>query len=379
MKCYARRGLMLLGALCLGTPAYTQSPYGLVLDAESRTFSDSFSIDGILNDLDTAPYQSGGEGAFTHNHGRIGASYAPETGLLAKTTLGAGLLSRYDYSAQYNSDTVDYIYRDGRGLDIADGAYDLYLELDETRANGFWISGAQTITPTLQAYARLSYLKTDHLTHGKLTGQARFGDADIQSLNAALTHYFHSDPLFDENVIRSGGSGYTLDIGAQWDATPNLTLHVDISDFASDITWTDVPTLTVDATTDTLSFNADGTLNPRASVQGTRTVRDNPDTYQSQLSTSYAARSSVAADYKIDDRWSLSQDVFNINDIWLTHSAAVYQVSDTLSFGAKAEWVTGALGAHLSWHGVTAELMADSFNVEDMRYLDMRLSYKHPF
>jgi len=364
--------LYIFAFMACAAPLHAETPYGIIIDAQSLSYSESFALDGFLNGLGGAGFSNGGDEAFTHNQIKLGVSYAmPTAGPLSNLTLSGGVTSRYDYAAQYTPGLAHYIYTDANKLTPPDGNYDLSLSLNEISAAGIWGGVNYEITPDLALFANASYLTSGQATYGSAGGSGAIAAGDIDTLNVTLDYQFTDDLIFDTAYDTPDATGATFDIGATWKATSALYFDFYIADIWSEFHRSDMPRTIANATTETVTTNDDGTLNVRAALNGTNSRRD--------FTQSYASRRTARVRYALNDTWTLSQDVFNISDIWLSRSKVRYAISDSIAIGGEVEWKSGAVGVAGNWRSLELSVTTDDLDFKKARYLDVRLGLAHRF
>jgi len=94
--------------------------WAVFTEFNSQTYSENFTIWGILDGIDDSVFTSGGEASFTHTELAIGAR---------KGRWELSLFTRYDYLANYTADTAFLAFADEAGVEVPDADYDISLNL----------------------------------------------------------------------------------------------------------------------------------------------------------------------------------------------------------------------------------------------------------
>ncbi|MEM9130033.1 MAG: hypothetical protein AAGA97_09985 [Pseudomonadota bacterium] len=97
------------------------------------------------------------------------------------------------------------------------------------------------------------------------------------------------------------------------------------------------------------------------------------------VTTRYSARTRASLNYQITERWSLSQDIFNLGDTFLTTSYVDFAIAKDLSVGAEVEWTTGGYGVSMSWKKLSLNFVTDDIEFDDANYLKASLSASFAF
>lgn len=327
----------------------------IYLRGQSLTYSESLSIQGLVDGLEGGRFVSGGEVSFTHNQVFLGAR---------RGGWDVAFTVRYDYYTDYTPDAADVVYAIENNLPIEDGPYALDIQIKHIRARGLRFGYAREVTPGLDVWGGVTGLEADQLTDGRLQGSAVVNDDDVTA--AIMVDYFYTDDLlFNQTVDAPTARGVTLDVGARWRTSERLMLGVEIADVWSHLRWTDAPRTAADGATSVSALDDEGLLVVRPAVSGRNTQED--------FTQRYHPRTTVGAQYQAAERFWISQQVFNIERAWLSTSAATVALSDHLALTTDYEWMSGGLGLGVRWRGLEAHIAADDFDLQDARYLNARL------
>ena len=78
-------------------------------EGESVSYSESLTVEGFYHGLTGGDYVPGGEVSFTHNRGVLG---------YRSGNFEAGVIGRYDYSADYDPDAFEFLYKGINGQEL---------------------------------------------------------------------------------------------------------------------------------------------------------------------------------------------------------------------------------------------------------------------
>ena len=242
-------------------------------------YSAPVSIDKFANDFD-APLESG-DTAFTHNQIELGVQW---------NEWKVSYVQRFDYITSFTEDTALYHHSEKNNIPLATNReYDLLLDVERLTASGLKLGYAWEARDNLSFDIAFAYYNdVSDLQSGKasITGDLEpitdeliaeaqviidgidAGDRDlsplltlVQDVNAKLLiDYYYDDPKFNEdlyskpvitgpkNPVISGvnfnepdGKGYALDLGVNWQVTPQLNLDLRLFDIANKFSWTKAP------------------------------------------------------------------------------------------------------------------------------------------
>ena len=333
-------------------------------EADSITFSETLNIGAILDGLEDGQFRDGGQTSFTHNLGAVGVRWKG---------FDIAAIARFDYVADYNSDTIALLIGADNGFELSDGDFDVDLRVNRAAAFGARLGYQKSLfrdRVTLSAFSSL--LATSALQDGSLTGNLTLSD-DQNDIEGALEldYVFSNDIIFDNEVDAPNGFGISFDLRAEARLTQNLTARIDIGDIWSRIWWDDAPGTVATASTSNVTTNPDGTISVSPFLSGQNFTED--------TTTRYFARTHAELTWTATDRWTFSQDVFNIRSATLLTSRAHYRVFDDLSLSFEVEWATRGVGFGFAWRGLHARFATDNFDLDDARYLRANLGYSLKF
>lgn len=343
-------------------PKENTKDWTVFTELNSLTYSENFTIWGILDGIDDSVFTAGGEASFTHTEFAIGAR---------KGKWEVAAFSRYDYLAKYTPDTAFLAYAAEAGAPVPDGDYDISLDLDHSWNYGLRLGHTIDVTPTLQTQFRLSGLFATDIVDGRLDGQVNLTDREVNEGVLNVDYRFTQDLLFLRDIDDTQGYGLSLDAIVNWQATDRLKLNVATYDALNRIWWSDVPGTQADATTDILRTGDDGIFIVRPLLQG----KNLSGSYVQILKPRFKAR----ADYAVTEKWALSQEFFTTNGSYLAESGVHLKPTERTHIGATYEWKSGAIGGELGWRGIRLSFATDSTKWKEARYAKIHIGIAQSF
>ncbi|MFT6433364.1 MAG: hypothetical protein ACJAVI_001406 [Candidatus Azotimanducaceae bacterium] len=242
-------------------------------------YSAPVSIDKFANNFD-APLESG-DTAFTHNQIEAGVQW---------NEWRVSYVQRFDYVTSFTEDTALYHHSVKNNIPLATNReYQLLLDVERLTASGLKLGYTWDVRDDLSFDIAFAYYnELSGLQSGKaaidgdlepITDQL-IADAEaildgvdagnrdlsplltlVQDVNAKLLiDYYYDDPKFNEpiyakpvvtgppNPVISGvdfsepnGSGYSLDLGVNWQVTEQLNLDLKLFDVVNNFSWENAP------------------------------------------------------------------------------------------------------------------------------------------
>lgn len=325
--------------------------------AESVSWSENLSIEGVLDGFKSDRFDAGGDASFTHNEARLELS-GDHLGLFATT--------RYDYYAEYDPDVARLLVNDANGLPIQAGAYDVDLSLNEVQATGIGMSISHDLTDTISVEASVTALSLDRLTDGDVTGQLSAPQDGQFEAALSADYYYTRDIILERDVERPDGYGVTTDLKVNWAPTDNINVSVEARDLYSELHWKDAPRTELVSNTNRVTVADDGLLNVRPTLSGRESYEDHKQRYNPRLAASVA--------YDVNERWAVEQSVMKMDAVTLAESRVTWSVDDDLQISGTAEWSSGAIGAGVRWKNVDFELATNSLDADHASYLKATIS-----
>ncbi len=242
-------------------------------------YSAPVSVDKFANDFD-APLESG-DTAFTHDQIEVGVQW---------NEWRVSYVQRFDYVTSFTEDTALYHHSEKNNIPLAtDREYDLLLDVERLKATGIKLGYTWDFRDDLSFDIAVAYYnELSDLQSGKaaLNGDLEpitdqlIADAEaildgvsagnrdlspllalVEDVNARLLiDYYYDDPKFQEpfyskpvitgpaNPVISGvdfsepgGTGYSLDLGVNWQVTDQLNLDLKLFDVVNKFSWENAP------------------------------------------------------------------------------------------------------------------------------------------
>ena len=337
------------------------------LEAETHTYSDSISVEGLLNSLKADRFETGGEFSFTHDHARLGAEVFSN----ASGRWDMGFITRYDGLAQYSPDTALLLYSGANNRVVFEGDFDLSAQIRETWASGLFIAYKSPSLAGVTLSTRVTGLRGHKLTSGSALGAATLKAPDIIEGILELDYRYSDDFILGFEAEEPYGWGASVDVGLEWLATDKIALNLQVDDLWSSIRWQDAPRTIADVNTVTARLGEDGLLRVRPTVQGQRSTAN--------YNQRYSARRQINLDYNVFGRWTVQQSVFNIEDLYLPTTSVEWAKSEHLSLSTHYEWKSGAVGLGVRWKSFAVNFMTDHIDPADALYLKVNLSGRWTF
>lgn len=243
-------------------------------------YSEPVSIDEFATDFDDD--LEDGETAFTHDRLELGVSWKG---------FRIGYVHRFDYVTEFTEDTALFHHSEKNNIVLpTNREYDLLLDVERLEAKGFEIGyewnfyEGMTIDVSYSYYSDLSQLQSGFAgVRGDLEpfdaqfladAQAvidglSFANRDLtplinlaQDIQANLRiDYAYDEPKFDEplyrvpnitgpqnpvitgvNFAEPDGTGYSVDVGFNWQVNEQLNVNVELIDIANEFNWDNAPT-----------------------------------------------------------------------------------------------------------------------------------------
>jgi hypothetical protein len=220
--------LFLLLLVCL-------SPFSLASTkveffSTSQSFSNILPVKQLIEDKWQQSPESDSSNGFTQNEVGIRSYWEG---------FSFSFSNRYDYFVFTNPDTAKAFYLDRTDLALdTQEKYNIDLKLRHQRSNGLRI-GYKFEFENFSSEIRIGYWHLNATRESSLTGTLT---SDLQgniSAIAELNEFYSSDNFLhrrNTNDWDTNGSGITVDIHLNWQATENISIYADLKDIYSDFT-----------------------------------------------------------------------------------------------------------------------------------------------
>ncbi len=321
---------------------------------ESHSYSDIAPIDQVIHGLEGPPVDDG-EFAFTHNQLEIGETWLQ---------FGLSYFWRYDYFLEFNGDTARLAYSEQNNVPLpTTGRYNIFLRANELRSQGVGFSYQWQLAPNLHSRLRLNYLRADDMSDGELAGVLIAEELGFSG-DLQLDYGYSEDQLLGRQVEDVDGSGYSVDLDIRWRWGDQLEFALEGRDIWSRLRWKDLTYTRASATTDVISYDADGALASIPGIAGT-------EGYRSQ-SQQLPARYNLSARYQFNSKLSISPSVYAYDQHLFPRLALGWQLGNCL-LQTSYELETGALGLNISHDNFTIGLHSDDSDWQQARALGLQL------
>ena len=266
-------------ALCSHAVAADDKTWTVYSNADFFAFSEPVSIDQFASDFDDD--LEGGDTAFTHNRIEIGGKWKG---------LRLGYVHRFDYVTEFTEDTAFYHHSEKNNIPLPQNRnYDLLLDVERVEAKGFEVGyewnfyKGMTVDVSYSYYTDISELQSGSAgVRGDLTpftdqfkadanailNNISLANRDLsplltlaQSVQANLAiDYAYNEPKFGEPDYREpvitgaqnppltgvsftdpSGTGYSIDIGFNWQVNDQLNVNLELIDIANEFSWDNAP------------------------------------------------------------------------------------------------------------------------------------------
>lgn len=334
----------------------------LFVDIDSFAYSEPYTINGILHDLDGG-YRSG-DTAVTFNRVETGAGYG---------NWRFSVFERYDYFLEFTPDFAKLYYLLERDLPLDPSTqYVVDLSAHHLRASGIGLSYQWQVNDPLWIRPRINLLHGSELVHGSLNGEVTTTDHDTYSSTAALDYYYTKDQLFDRQVDSLRGQGASLDLDAGWQVRPDILFELHLEDVISRIWWNEAPYTVAAGDTDTMAVTDEGFLETRSLVSGVESYRD----FRQRL----PVHGRINGSYQMQPGRTLLAELYFVEDIVFPRLGYQYQLNNSdLIMSAQYDFKANAVGVGLDFRQFSLSLMADNWNLKQAHTLGVQFSYSYQF
>lgn len=307
--------------ILISYPAVASSNYSF--NVSSLTYSDAFTIHGLLNELE-GDFQNG-TAAFSFNQAEV--SYQ-------QGSIGFSIFVRNDYVSDFTADTAMLMYQGENNLPLTNNTnYSLQLSMNHLRAEGFGVSYTFKHSDTLMITPRLNLLHATDLIDGSLRGSISTSSDGKYSGNAALDYHYGEDTLLGREVSKPSDYGYSFDFDINWQLNEQLNLSLSVKDLLGYIHWDKAPVTIATVTSVNEALSDDGFLNVKPALKGVEGFSK----YKQKIPTRYH----FIADYEYTKNLYYSAEVFVVEDLvfprlslrWETGS---YTLTSTIDIKTKA-------------------------------------------
>ena len=231
---------------------------------DTFAYSEPVPVDAMINKWNK--HFSRGEDALTYNRIELGFTYQG---------FGIGVLKRYDIALEFSKDTSEFYYLTDNKLPLPVGKqYELDLQVKQTFSDGIRVNRTFQLNPQLKTNVGFSYLRGLWLMQGRMKGNATVvGDKDYD-FNFDVNYVYSEDALFDRNVDKPNGQGFSIDVDIDWKITDATMAHLQVLDLLARMYWDNAPVTTATATSSTKSYDDDGYVIYNPALSGYEKYKD---------------------------------------------------------------------------------------------------------
>jgi hypothetical protein len=348
-----------LSQLAMAEEASTWSVYTKL---EALAYSEPTSIHDMVTEFEKSP-QSGAEAAFLHSQIEVGAQYR---------SLSVGVFSRYDWIINFSPETAELIHRNKNDLPLSADPYYLDLSVNHIRASGLKVGYTLEPVAGLRFDGAVNWLKARYLINGEIDAIV---DVDVTSNrfsgSGEIDYVYSEDRLLGRQVGQPDGQGFAFDLGIHWEVDSIWSLKVQLQDIGASIRWDEAPATIARFDTENRELSPPGQLIVRPILAGFEHSRDK--TQRLPL------RVQGAVSYRYAGRWQFSTSILHMNDVTLPRLTATCFVRDGLDFTIAYDAAMDGLGLGITWSGLKFHWLADTWNPQDARIVDLTLSYRLEF
>jgi len=228
--------------------------------------------------------------------------------------------------------------------------------------------GYRFATDTLVVRTGLSVFRSDYLYSGSLDGTFSTTEGDTFDLRAEVDYVYHRDILLRRpNVEPATGTGFSLDVHADWQAMPGLRIELGAEDLAARIRWRNAPFTRATANTERRSTGDAGFSGLKPTIEGVEGYRPH---YTQRLSPKFdgalelgdgAFRPRIELVHQFDDTYA------GIGGVLASTSAH--------QFGLMLYPKYNSVGFRLHSGQFSAELSADDVDERKIGAVSLSLSF----
>lgn len=254
--------LLVVSIFCASQTAHAKvGPY---VELNTFFYSQPVPVKALSNKW-RAPLQSG-DRAFTHDRFESGVAW---------NDWKFGWLYRYDYQFQFTPETAELVHSNKNKHPLTTGrVYPLYLSINGFRARGFRLGKQSVINPQLTIGTSFSLLEGIEFMEGRIWGNATALAEKDYDVMFNLENIYSKDTLFDRRVLTPKGTGYSLDLNAQWQVTKQWHVDFQALDILGEMEWPNAPYTSAIGNTNNKTFDDDGYVRYKPTISGVELNRD---------------------------------------------------------------------------------------------------------
>ena len=212
---------------------------GLSFSLKADAYSEPVAIHAFTHDWSDS--LSRGDQAFAHARAELSRREGNDE---------FALLWRYDYLLSFHEGTARFYHTYAHDGTPVSGAYPIEIRARHTEAWGFRWKHDFVPRPGLTLSPAINLLQGYGLTEGAVDGSVNlrtpgFDSRDFRSADLQVGYHYDQPRLHEDDLgwhpKGPEAMGYSLDIGAQWNPRPSLTLGLLARDLLGRLYWRDAP------------------------------------------------------------------------------------------------------------------------------------------
>lgn len=209
----------------------------------------SARVFGVAEPVSVYQYASDFEGKL--RKGADGALFARVEAGLRINAWEFSLVRDQYYVSDANRDTAELYFRDQNNLSLPPGrTFAVDLDVVVMEAQGLRLGRLFSPVRNLNMDVGVAYLEGKRLVDGVLEGTAvQTTPTQLDVAFGLNYHYSHDEKLFDRNVRRPEGEGFTVDWSGEWRVSSLWTFSWLVDDLYGRMYWERAPFTTAQANT----------------------------------------------------------------------------------------------------------------------------------
>tara|TARA_R110001583_G_scaffold93998_1_gene237298 strand:- start:8903 stop:10042 length:1140 start_codon:yes stop_codon:yes gene_type:complete len=332
------------------------TPYVIV---DSFSYSETVSIKSAFDSWKGDSFESG-EHQWTSNWFEVGAQYQH---------WGIGLLQRYDYSLTFSQQTAEFYWLVANKKNLAEGKkYLLDLQVNAIHSNGLRLSFNDSLTDTFNYRLGLSYLQANYMLEGQLQGDVTTVNQSDYDYSASVDYAYTEDNLFDRQVNKPKGQGFSLDFMFDYQLTPVLNWQLQVRDLFARLYWKNSPYTQGTSSSDRKEYDENGYVSIDPILKGYEGTRD---VYVQKLDPKWYSK----INYQINDFYDLQGQLRYQYDHALYALGTNYKINESFQLGGSYWPINKALELSLNYRHMKLLLTANALNSSRLQTLWLSFSY----
>jgi hypothetical protein len=340
-----------------GPAAAATTPY---FEFETLAYTEPVPIQDFRKDW-RAPLSEGGDAML---HARL------ETGV----DIGAWTVAwqqRIDYELRASDDTAALYHRARNREPFAAGErFELDLRVWHLESQGLHLAWRHELAG-IGTEVALNLLEGTAVTEGALSGFAVAATANDYDYEAEVDYRYSEDALFERNVGRPYGRGYSLDVGAGASHfAQRLSWRIDVRDAAGRMRWESAPVTTAVASSSNKEYDADGYVRYNPALSG----REGFQAFRQRVHP----RARAEAFWQTAEHWRAGARM-RVTEVHTYAGALVQRSWGDWQAEIEALPFERALGIGLAWNGIALRWEADRLDADAAHLLAAMLRVQYAF